>query len=334
MIFGNMPCGKEVEKITLTNAIMSADVITYGGTLTSLRVPDKTGNLTNVVLGLDSLEEYQAQDKFLGALVGRYANRIGNAKFSLNGQEYELEKNDGANHLHGGSNGFYSRVWKILSQTDDSVSLGLESPDMDGGYPGKLSVKVTYSLVGSALHIDYEAESDADTLCNLTNHAYYNLSGDFKSAVLDHEIKIYADKYTPTDSGSIPTGELADVANTPLDLREFTKIGDHIDDDFEQMKFASGYDHNFAINGACGTLRPAAEVYCEKTGILMKFKTDQCGMQFYSGNYLEPLFGKRTAFCLESQAFPDSPNKPNFPSSELKKGERYKHKAVIEFSVK
>lgn len=334
MIFGKMPCGKEIEKITLTNDIISADVITYGGTLTSLRVPNKTGGLTNVVLGLDSLEKYQNQDKFLGALVGRYANRIGGAKFSLNGKEYVLEKNDGVNHLHGGSNGFYSRVWTVLEQTNDSVSLGLESEDMDGGYPGKLIVKVTYSLVGTALHIDYEAESDADTLCNLTNHAYYNLSGDAKNTILDHDIKIWADKYTPTDSGSIPTGELADVTGTPLDLREFTKIGLHIDDDFEQMKFASGYDHNYVINGLAGTLRKAAEVYCSQTGIYMTFSTDQPGMQFYSGNYLEPLFGKRTAFCLESQAFPDSPNKPNFPNAGLKKGEMYKHHAVIEFSVK
>ena len=331
--YGRMPDGREVRVIYLKNENISADVITYGGTLTSLKVQDRNGNPTQVLLRYDNLGGYLAQDKFLCALVGRYANRIGNAAFCLGGQEYQLEKNNGKNHLHGGSRGFYTNIWEVLQERKDEAILGLVSPDMDGGYPGRLDVKVRYALDGASLKIDYEAESDKDTLCNLTSHAYFNLSGNPRCSIENDFIRIYADKYTPTDEGSIPTGELADVAGTPLDLREMTRIGDHIDDDFEQLKFAGGYDHNFVINGEIGMLRPAAEAYCELTGIRMKFETDQPGMQFYTGNYLETAFKKRSAFSLESQAFPDSPNKPQFPSCVLKKGEKYTHRAVFSFST-
>ncbi|MDO5331172.1 MAG: aldose epimerase family protein [Bacillota bacterium] len=318
------------EKVTISNEFISADVINYAGTLTSLKVKDKNGRATEVILGYDDFEMYQKQDKFLGALVGRNANRIGGAKFTLDGTEYKLTANEGENQLHGG-NGFWNKVWDIISFDKTSVTLGITSPDGEEGFPGNLDIKVTYSLDGNKLHIDYEATSDKDTVCNLTSHGYFNLSGDKDASVEDHYVTIFADKYTPTDEHSIPTGEIADVAGTPLDLRKETRVGDHIDDDNQQIKYAAGYDHNFVINGTAGELRAAAEMYSKISGIRMKFYTDQAGMQFYSGNWLEPQFKRRSGFCFESQTFPDSPNKKNFSNCVLRKGEKYIHKAVFCF---
>lgn len=315
---------------SISNGKISAEFITYAGTLTSLKVPDRDGKMTEVLLGFDTLEEYKAQDKFIGALVGRYANRIAKGKFSLNGKEYTLPLNNGENHLHGGYEGYFSKEWTVIAKDEKSAVLGLFSPNMDEGYPGDLDVKVKYSLEDTSLVIEYEAVASEDTICNLTSHCYFNLSGDKTKKITEQYIKINAEKYTPTDVGSIPTGELADVEGTPLDLRKLTRIGEHIDDDFVQMKYAGGYDHNYVIDGE--GFREAAVVYSKESGIKMTFSHDQVGMQFYSGNYLDDE-EKRTGFCLESQAFPDSPNKPNFPSCVLKKGETYHHKAEFKFEV-
>jgi len=327
-----MPDGSEVEKLTLSNGKISVELITYGATLISLKVPDKEGRMTEVLLGRSSLEEYMAQDKFLGAVVGRYANRIANASFKLNGKEYRLNANDGINHLHGGPKGCHALNWTVISHDETSALLGLVSQRGDEGYPGRLEIKLRYSLSDSSLLIEFEAESDEDTVCNLTSHAYFNLSGDITKSIEDHLIRIYADSYTPTDEGSIPTGEIASVTGTPFDLRTWTRISDHIDDDCVQLQIAGGYDHNYVINGEAGQLRKAASVYSKESGIRMDFSSNQAGMQFYSGNSLDGK-EKRTAFCLESQAFPDSPNKKNFPSCILKKGESYKHIAVFGFKT-
>lgn len=319
------------DRYTISNEFISADVINYAGTLTSLKVKDKEGRATEVLLKYDDLKRYKTQDKFLCALVGRYANRIGGSKFTLNGTEYVLPANEGENQLHGGVHGLWAKEWNVLEKTDSSITLGIDSKDGEEGFPGNLSAKVTYSLVKNELHIDYEAVSDKDTVCNFTSHGYFNLSGKAESIEDNHYVTIFADKYTPTDEHSIPTGEIAAVEGTPLDLRKDTKVGLHIDDEHQQMKFAAGYDHNFVINGEVGRLRPAATMYCPDSGIRMKFSTDQGGMQFYTGNWLEPEFKRRSGFCFESQTFPDSPNKPNFTNSVLRKGEKYVHKAVFTF---
>ena len=339
--FGAMADGTPVEELTLRDGGMTCRIITYGGALRSLEVPDRNGNPVDVLLGMDTLEDYQAQDKFLGALVGRYANRIGGSRFVLNGKEYPLRANDGANHLHGGPVGFDKQVWTVEEQTDNQAVLSLTSPDGQEGYPGTLTVRVTYRLADSALSIRYEAQCDQDTLCNLTNHAYFNLSGHNSGPVSGQLIQIHASHYTPTHPGSIPTGEIAPVEGTPMDLRQPQPIGAHVDDPFAQLEMAKGYDHNWVLDGADGTLRPAAKAWSKGTGIAMETLTTKPGIQFYSGNYLDGCpagkggapYDYRWGFCLETQYFPDAPNHDNFPSAVLKKGERYAHETVYRFSV-
>ena len=342
ILFGTMPNGTPVEQYTLRAGQLSCDIITYGGALRALRVPDQNGKLTDVLLGFDTLEDYRRQDKYIGALIGRYGNRIGDAKFTLNGREFHLAANNGKNHLHGGNVGFDKQVWQVESATQDALVLALISPDGQENYPGTLSVQVTYRLSAEGLTINYKAETTADTLCNLTNHAYFNLAGQHSGPVTAQKIQLFADRYTPTDAGSIPTGELADVSGTPMDLRQLTAIGAHIDEDFAQLTLARGYDHNWAVNGTAGTLRPAARAYCEETGIMLEAFTTQPGVQFYSGNYLDGCpagkggapYDIRWGFCLETQGYPDSPNKPQFPSTVLKQGETYHQTTVYKFSVK
>jgi len=339
--FGVMPDGTPVERLTLRRGEVSCEIITYGGAVRSLAVPDRDGRPVDVALGFDTLEDYRNQDKYLGALVGRYANRIGGASFPLNGKTYPLAANNGANHLHGGLAGFSMRVWTVEALSGSTVTLSLFSPDGEEGYPGGLSVRVAYALTGDGLSIGYEAESDADTLCNLTNHTYFNLSGHDSGPVLDQEVQLLASAYTPADAGSIPTGELAPVEGTPMDLREMRPIGAGIDAGFEQLRLAGGYDHNWVIDGSAGTLRPAARAYSPKTGIRLEALTTQPGIQFYTGNFLGGCprgkdgtpYNDRWGFCLETQNFPDAPHHGNFPSAVLRAGEKYSQKTVFRFRV-
>lgn len=340
--FGTLPDGQPVALITLRKGRLSCEILTYGGALRSLTVPDRQGGEVDVLLGLPTLEDYLRQDKFLGALIGRYANRIGDSRFTLNGKEYPLRANDGKNHLHGGPVGFDKQVWTVSEGDADFVTLTLHSPDGQEGYPGDLDVSVTYRLTEDSIVLDYRATSSADTLCNLTNHAYFNLSGHQSGPVTAQGIQIYAQSYTPTDAGSIPTGEIAPVEGTPMDLRFGRAIGERVDDDFDQLTMAGGYDHNYVVDGPAGVLRPAARAWSPDTGITMEVLTTQPGIQFYSGNYLDGCptgkggapYAKRWAFCLETQTFPDAPNKPQFPSALLVKGEEYYQTTVYRFGLR
>ncbi len=340
--FGLMPDGTAVEQYTLTAGALSCDIITFGGSLRALRVPDRAGRSVDVLLGFDTLASYLTHGKSFGALVGRYANRIGGARFTLNGTDYPLVANDhGVNHLHGGGLGFNRRLWKTESASDAALTLSLFSPDGEEGYPGNLWVRVTYTLTEEGLTIGYEARSDKDTVCNLTNHAYFNLSGHDSGPVLDQTIQLLADRYTPTDALSIPTGELAPVEGTPMDLREPTPIGAHIDENFIQLRQAGGYDHNWVPNGESGALRPIARAASAASGISMEVLSTLPGVQFYTGNYLDgcpagkggAAYGRRWGFCLETQFFPDSPNHENFPSCVLKAGETFTSGTSFRFTA-
>lgn len=334
--FGNAEC------VRLENGGLSCEILTYGGALRCLNVPDRNGRSVDVVLGFDSLEDYMEQTGFLGALIGRFGNRIGNAEFELDGKRYELFKNDGANHLHGGRRGFDKRIWKIEARDDTKLALSLVSEDGEEGYPGRLEVYVLYELKEDALEISYRAFSDADTLCNLTNHAYFNLSGHDSGTVEKQLIKINTSHYTPTDAGLIPTGEIADVTGTPMDLREPVVIGERADLDFEALRFGGGFDHNYAIDGADGTLRLAAVAESRETGVVLETWTTLPGVQFYSGNGMAGLpkgkngapYDRRWGFCLETQVYPDAPHHANFPSALLKKGAEYRTKTVYRFAHK
>ena len=339
--FGRMPDGAPVELLTLRDGAYTCEIITYGGAVRSLSVPARDGASVDVALGFDTLEDYRTQDKYIGALIGRYANRIGGAKFSLNGKEYPLSANDGVNSLHGGPTGFHAQVWPVEALSENSVTLALTSPDMHEGYPGALEVRVTYTLKDGALTIGYWARSDKDTVCNLTNHSYFNLSGHDSGSVESQYIRLYASRYTPTVPGSIPTGETAPVDGTVMDLRRAQPIGACADEPFEQLTLAGGWDHNWAVDGWDGSLRPAAWAWSPVTGVAMEVFTTLPGVQFYSGNYLDGCpagkggapYAKRWGFCLETQYFPDSPNRPGFPSCVLRAGEEYHSATVYRFSA-
>lgn len=344
--FGNMADGAPVDVYTLTNVNgLVAKITTYGGAIVSLLVPDRDGNLGDVVLGLDTLEDYVTKSPYFGCITGRYANRIGGARFTLNGVEYALEKNDGENHLHGGAKGFDKVVWDAEPQSGDKgpeLRLSYLSEDGEGNYPGNLSVEVVYALTNDdELRIDYLATTDKDTIVNLTNHTYFNLATGGASDILDHELMIAADRFTPVDAGSIPTGELRSVASTPLDFRQLTPIGARIDQDDEQLGYGSGYDHNFVLNSGGGDLALAARVQEPVTGRVMEVHTTEPGVQLYTGNHLDGSFagkggtryGKRSALCLETQHFPDSPNKPDFPSTVLRVGDTYRTTTIHRFAV-
>lgn len=341
-LFGRLPDGTAVEELTLRAGGLSCSLITYGGAVRTLSVPDREGKAVDVALGFDTLEDYLSQDKYLGALIGRYANRIGGSRFALNGQEYCLAANDGANHLHGGVVGFDKQVWTVEALTEQRAVLSLFSPDGQENYPGSLFVRVTYTLTGEGLAIDYEARCDRDTLCNLTNHTYFNLSGHDSGVVDGQHIQIFAERYTPTAAGSIPTGVLAAVEGTPMDLRRPLPIGSHVEDSFEQLTLAGGYDHNWVIDGWDGVLRPAARAWSPETGIAMDVRSTLPGLQFYSGNYLDGCprgkggapYARRWGFCLETQYFPDAPNRPEFPSAVLKAHEVYHQSTAYLFGIK
>lgn len=324
-LFGIMPDGIPVEEYSLRCGKLTCDIITYGGVLRSLAVPDRNGRPVDVLLGFDHLEDYIHQDKYIGALIGRYANRIGKGRFFLRGKDYKLAKNDGENHLHGGEAGFDRRVWTAEAVGENTLLLRLTSPDGEEGYPGTMEATVFYRLLQDGLLIEYEARCDCDTLCNLTNHAYFNLSG-HDSGTLEHQrIQIFADYFTPTDEWNIPTGEMKDVTGTPMDLREWNPIG--------------RYDHNWILRGGTADFRLAAKSVSSDTGITMETWTTQPGIQFYTGDYLDgcpagkggAVYRKRAGFCLETQLWPDSPNHDNFPDPVLRAGQVYRHKTAYLF---
>jgi aldose 1-epimerase len=339
--FGKTSDGKEVFSYTLKNFSGSeVEVISYGGAIRSIKVPDRNGKLCDVALGFDSVQDYEKQTFFMGALIGRCSNRIENSEFELNGKIYKLNPNEGQNHLHGGIKGFDKVIWECAEE-DGALVLSYFSQNGEENYPGNLKVKVVYSLSDkNELKIDYTAVCDEDTICNLTNHAYFNLSGHDSGSILEHSLKLHAKSYTPADEKSLPTGEIAAVEGTPLDFTEFHVIGERIDADFDQLKYAKGYDHNWIVNG--DGFRLAAELFSEKTGIVMNTYTDLPGIQFYSGNYINgkptgkdgAVYGFRSGLCLETQFFPNSMKHKNFPSPVLKKGETYHSITVYEFKTK
>jgi aldose 1-epimerase len=342
--FGRMPDGQQVELYTLTNARgMRASISTFGGALVSLIVPGPQGPV-DVVLGYSDLDGYVNNSGHLGALIGRYANRIAHASFELDGVRYHLPKNNGDNCLHGGPHGFDRVVWHVGSYSLDPYNNSLEltylSQDGDAGFPGNLTATAFYALDdANQLSIAYRAVTDKDTVVNLTNHSYFNLAGAGNGDILDHEVAIYADHFTPTDAAAIPTGELRPVDGTPFDFRQPRRVGSRIDDLDEQLKIGAGYDHNFVLNSTHGKLAMAAAVREPKSGLVMNVLTTEPGMQFYTANHLRAglagkggkSYGPRTALCFETQHFPDSPNQPAFPTTVLRTGEVYKSLTVFEF---
>jgi len=345
--YGKMPDGAEVELYTLTNANgMQAGIITYGGAVVSLTAPDRNGKYADVVLGMDDLAGYMKATAFFGALIGRYGNRIGHAQFTLDGNTYKLPANDNGNTLHGGPAGFDKHVWTVVpgSNSPDGPTLALTyvSKDGEAGFPGTLTAKVFYTLTAkNELKIDYTATTDKPTVVNLTNHSYFNLAGQGEGDILGHEVMIDADRYTPVDAGLIPTGELRPVAGTPFDFTKPTAIGARIEAKDDQIKFGKGYDHNWVLNKAADGLTKAAEVHEAKSGRVMEVWTTEPALQFYTGNFLDgTLKGKgktyirRGAFCMETQHYPDSPNKPAFPSTELKPGTTYRTTTLYRFSTR
>lgn len=332
--------GDSVKLYTLTNGEVVAAITNYGARIISLHVPDQNGDLVDVVLGYKDLASYRQPDEgFYGAVVGRYGNRIAKGQFALDGQSYQLEINNGPNSLHGGTNGFFSKLWEVKHVTDSSLELRYVSPDGDAGYPGALEATVVYTVTAAnGLEIAYHATTDQATVVNLTNHAYFNLSGEGDSTILDHLLTIRADGYTPVDETLIPTGEITPVEGTPFDFRQATAIGARIDTTDGQLLIGKGYDHNFVLKKEPG-LQLVATVESPKTGIVMDILTEEPGLQFYSGNFMDNVqhakggktYGYRSAFCLETQHFPDAPNHPGFPSTVLEPGAEYTTKTVYQF---
>ena len=320
-----------------------ACVMNYGAKLVTLLVPEKEGKLVDVVLGYNNIDDYLTGNATFGATCGRYANRIAKGKFTLDGQSYQLATNiGGVNHLHGGNKGYDSVMWKTEKVSDNSVTFSYLSKDGEEGYPGNLSVEVTYTLTNdNRIEIDYKATTDKATVLNLINHSYFNLSGEGDPSIYDHQMVILADRFVPTDATSIPLGILAPVEGTPMDFRTPHTIGERIDSDFEQIVSGSGYDHNYVLNNQSGSLALAAVSESPKTGIIMETYTTEPGMQLYTGNFLDGTVGKsgkshprRSAFCLETQHYPDSPNQPNFPTTILRPSETFISKTVYKFRVK
>jgi aldose 1-epimerase len=342
--FGKLPDGTPVEIYTLSDGAFEARIATYGGIVVSLQAPDRNGKPADVVLGFDTLEGYVANfngpsDAFFGALIGRYANRIAHGSFTLDGQKYSLPLNNGENTLHGGPHGFNNVVWKA-KPVANGVELSYLSRDGEAGFPGSLTAQARYTLVKGDLRIEYSATTDKPTVVNLTNHSYFNLAG--QGDILQHELTLHASRFTPVDAGLIPTGELKAVDSTPFDFRKSTAVGSRINADDPQLHLGRGYDHNWVLDSGGRKLAEAAEVYDPSSGRVLKVLTDQPGIQFYSGNFLDgSIRGKqgkpdqlRAALCLETQHFPDSPNHPDFPTTELKPAERYHTVTIYRFSTR
>lgn len=344
--FGTTKDGQPVDIYTVTNSHgMELKALNFGGIIVSLRVPDKAGKSEDVVLGFDNLAGYEENNPHFGALIGRYGNRIANGEFKLNGETYHLPKNNGPNTLHGGVKGFDKMMWQADPfENKDAAGIVLTRVSKDGeeGFPGNVKVKVTYTLTNNnELTFEYEATTDKATPINLTEHSYFNLSGEGNGNILDQVLKLNADHFTPVDKTLIPTGEIRSVKNTPLDFTKATTIGARINDSYDQMVLAGGYDHNFVINGKPGTMRLAARAKDPKSGRVLEVFTTEPGVQFYSGNFLDGTltgkhghkYQKRDGFCLETQHYPDSPNHPKFPSTILKPGETYHTNTMLKFSA-
>jgi len=345
--FGKTPDGQPIDLYVLTNKNgVEAAITNYGGAVVSLKVPDRNGKFADVVLGYDSLDGYVNDKSYFGAIVGRYGNRIGHAQFSLDGKTYTLAKNNGENSLHGGIKGFNKAVWpakELPVKNGQSLELTYLSKDGEEGFPGNLHVRVVYTLTDSnELKIEYSATTDKKTVVNLTNHTYFNLEGKGSGDIIGQQIVIEADKFTPVDASLIPTGEFRDVQGTPLDFRKATAIGVRIDQDDEQLKLGHGYDHNFVLRRAAGApISLAARVVEPNTGRVLEVWTTEPGVQFYTGNFLDGTargkggltYARRSAFCLETQHFPDSPNQPKFPSVVLNPGEKYSTTTTYKFTT-
>lgn len=343
--FGATPDGRSVDLYTLRNSKgAEARICNYGGIVVSLKVPDRNGVLGDVVLGYDRLEDYIRNSPYFGCLVGRYGNRIANARFTLDGRQYPLMANNNQNHLHGGLKGFDKQVWEAKaydSPLGPTLALFYRSVDGEEGYPGTLKVKAVYTLTeGNELHLSYTATTDKDTVVNLTHHSYFNLAG--KGDILGHLVEIPADRFTPVDAGLIPTGELRPVAGTPFDFRTATAIGARINQNDEQLRFGGGYDHNWVFQKRPGEVTLLARVTEPTTGRVMEVWSTEPGLQFYTGNFLDgSITGKggwtyqhRHGFCMEPQHFPDSPNQPSFPTTRLKPGQVYKNTIIYRFTTR
>lgn len=335
---------KDVLQYVIGNDKVKVSVTNFGARIVSLIVNDKAGNPVDVLLGYDTADEFiKNTDNFYGAVVGRFGNRIGNATFTLNGQKYELEKNDGDNSLHGGTNGVYNKVWDVKSHSGESITLEYLSPDGEAGYPGNVTMQVTYKVnANGGLEIDYSGVTDKETILNLTSHGYFNLNGEGDTTILDHELWIDANKITEVNKSLIPTGKSINILGTAFDFTKPKLIGKDINRSTDQLKYGQGYDHNFELNKKEG-FAEVASLYAPNTGIEMKILTTEPGLQFYSGNFMsdEDPKGKggkaypfRAALCLETQHFPDAPNHDNFPSTTLRPGEKYTSKTEYRFSVR
>ncbi|MCX6168460.1 MAG: galactose mutarotase [Ignavibacteriales bacterium] len=347
-LFGKLANGTEVFSYTLRNVNgMEAKIISYGATVVSLTAPDKNGKYEDVVLGYDNLEGYIEGTSYFGAIVGRYGNRIGKGKFKLDGKEYQLSINNGENHLHGGVEGFNKKLWTVsgVDETPSGASISLKYVSMDGeeGYPGKVELTVVYDLTNeNELRISYTGTTDKTTILNPTHHSYFNLSGDPNKTILDNELMIDAANFTPVDAGLITTGKFESVTNTPMDFHYAKKIGRDIESNFEQLKFGGGYDHNWVLNKHQEKIFKCADLYERESGRFMEVFTDQPGLQFYCGNFLDGsvkgkngiMYQKRTGLCLEAQCFPDSPNKPEWPSAVLTPDKVYHQTTIYKFSAK
>ncbi len=345
--FGQLADGTAIDRYRLTNANgMEVEFITYGGTVTAIRTPDRNGKLANVVLGFAKLEDYEAKNPYFGSIVGRYANRIANARFDLEGVTYQLVANNGPNALHGGEVGFDKRVWtakETASPDGLAVVLSYRSLDGEEGYPGNLDVQVTYTLTDAdEFRIDYQATTDKPTVVNLTSHSYFNLAGEGSGSIEGHELMLNASAYTPVDATLIPTGTLDKVAGTPFDFTQPTLLGARLRDGHEQLVRGQGYDHNFVLDKpAPGAMSLAARVHEPTSGRMMEIYTTEPGIQLYTGNFLDgtllgpagKTYRQGDGFCLETQHFPDSPNKPSFPSTLLKPGETFRSTTMHRFSV-
>lgn len=340
-LFGNLH-GKPVHTITLKSSALELSFIEFGGRVTTLKTSDRNGKQADITLGYDTLDDYLKESAFFGALIGRYGNRIANGRFSINGHVYQLPQNNNGNCLHGGY-GYHNCLWQVDEQslTDTSATLHYRSHDGEDGFPGNLDIKVTYSVTDTDWRIDYHATTDAETVVNLTQHAYFNLAGAGHPSILDHELTLYADKFTPVNASLIPTGELRPVAATPFDFRQPHRVGARIDQDDEQLKFGRGYDHNWVLNNQGGALTLAGAISEHSTGRVMQILTTEPGMQFYAGNFMDgAMMGKdgkrypwRSGFCLETQHYPDSPNQPGFPSTILKPGDVYQSTTIYRFTT-
>ncbi len=342
--FSDVLNGKQVKLYTLENKNgVAAQITNYGGRVVSLWVPDKKGNFADIVTGYETLDGYlNSNEIYFGALIGRYGNRIAKGKFVINDTIYSLVQNNGKNHLHGGRKGFNDVIWDALQPDGQTLVLTYLSPHLEEAYPGNLSVKVQYQLTDNdELKIEYWASTDRVTYINLTHHSFFNLKGDGSGTINDHVLQINADYYTPVDKELIPTGEIATVEGTPMDFRNPVAIGKRVNDDFEQLKFGEGYDHNWVLNRSQSGLNFAARVTEPASGRTLEVYTNEPGLQFYGGNFLNGkdigkkgrVYTHRSSFCLETQHFPDSPNQPDFPSAMLSPGEEYYSICVYKFGV-